>query len=239
MVDEETAAYDDDGDGYTELAGDCDDGYALTFPGATELADGRDNDCNGLVDDGTELYDDDGDGYAESEGDCDDDNDDIHPGATETCGDGVDNDCNGYADEEGASGCTVYYRDYDGDGYGDPDLSACLCSASDPYTSRYDNDCYDYNANANPAATGYFTTSRGDGSYDYNCDGRESEYYTARGDCDFELLELDCILTTGWEGSTPDCGDPSRYVTGCTTLDLLGIPYGCTNDTSTYTQACH
>ncbi len=239
IVDEGTSAYDDDGDGYTELAGDCDDEYALTYPGATELADGRDNDCNGLVDDGTELYDDDGDGYAESEGDCDDDNDDIHPGATETCGDGVDNNCNGSADEEGASGCTTYYRDYDGDGYGDPDLSSCLCSASDPYTSRYDNDCYDYNASANPAATGYYTTSRGDGSYDYNCDGTESEYYTARGACDYELLELDCILTTGWESSTAACGSTGRYITGCTTLEILGIPYDCSNNTSKYTQPCH
>ena len=36
---------------------------------ATEVADGVDQDCNGLIDDGAEVYDDDGDGYNEVDGD--------------------------------------------------------------------------------------------------------------------------------------------------------------------------
>jgi hypothetical protein len=41
---------DNDGDGYTPLCGDCDDDDASANPGATELCDGTDNDCDGTVD---------------------------------------------------------------------------------------------------------------------------------------------------------------------------------------------
>ncbi len=39
-----------DGDGYTEPAGDCDDNDPLTYPGADERADIKDNNCNGFAD---------------------------------------------------------------------------------------------------------------------------------------------------------------------------------------------
>ena len=41
---------DDDGDGYTENQGDCDDTNASINPGATEIEDGIDNDCDGEID---------------------------------------------------------------------------------------------------------------------------------------------------------------------------------------------
>ena len=41
---------DKDGDGFTLSAGDCDDYQALVYPGANEIADGQDNNCDGLVD---------------------------------------------------------------------------------------------------------------------------------------------------------------------------------------------
>ena len=39
-----------DGDGINQSDGDCDDTHAHVFPGATELADGLDNDCDGAID---------------------------------------------------------------------------------------------------------------------------------------------------------------------------------------------
>ena len=63
---------DDDGDGFNEDEGDCNDGDSSVYPGATEYYNGRDDDCDGVVDNDTEGYDDDGDGQSEVEGDCDD-----------------------------------------------------------------------------------------------------------------------------------------------------------------------
>jgi hypothetical protein len=101
-VDEGTAFYDDDGDGFTEAAGDCNDNTADIYPGAEELSDNQDNDCDGTVDEGTSLSDDDGDGFSEIDNDCNDHDPNINPSAEEYC-DGIDNDCNGLMDE--ADGC--------------------------------------------------------------------------------------------------------------------------------------
>jgi hypothetical protein len=51
-VDEGTIAYDDDGDGYAEVDGDCDDANPARAPNLPELPDCRDQDCDGEVDEG-------------------------------------------------------------------------------------------------------------------------------------------------------------------------------------------
>jgi hypothetical protein len=58
---------DDDGDVLSECDGDCNDGAATAFPGAVEICDGLDQDCNGAADDA----DADADGYFVCE-DCND-----------------------------------------------------------------------------------------------------------------------------------------------------------------------
>lgn len=105
---------DQDTDGYTAEAGDCDDLEADSHPGANEVCDGHDNDCDGGVDEElpTRLYfrDADGDDFGnESEervltcdgptvalcrGDCNDGDSSIHPGAADSVDD-VDQDCGG------------------------------------------------------------------------------------------------------------------------------------------------
>ena len=107
--DDDTQAGDLDGDGYTTSEGDCDDADATVHPGAIELCDGLDNDCDGMV--SNEETDDDADGFDECAGDCDDTAPATFPGAAEVC-DGEDNDCDGLVpgdetddDGDGASEC--------------------------------------------------------------------------------------------------------------------------------------
>lgn len=43
-------SWDSDRDGFTTAQGDCDDNDATTYPGAAEITDGIDNNCDGIVD---------------------------------------------------------------------------------------------------------------------------------------------------------------------------------------------
>ncbi len=60
---------DNDGDGYSSCAGDCDDSNPLVHPGALESCNDRDDDCNGLVDE-TPAFDADHDGVPDCTDNC-------------------------------------------------------------------------------------------------------------------------------------------------------------------------
>jgi len=84
------AQTDADGDTYG-VPCDCDDSDPGTNPGATEICDGLDNDCDTFVDEGPDG---DGDGVS-ALCDCNDADNSIYPGAPEVPNDGIDQDCNG------------------------------------------------------------------------------------------------------------------------------------------------
>jgi hypothetical protein len=233
IVDDGTEGYDDDGDGWTEIEGDCDDADDDTYPEAPELADGDDNDCDGTTDEGTVNYDDDGDGWTETDGDCDDGDPDVSPDAAEVC-DGVDNDCDGDGDEEGADGCIWYHTDADTDFYGaSGSTGSCLCAPEGTTTATNTGDCYDHNGDAKPGATSYHSTNRGDGSYDYDCDGSESKAYTSTFSCSCDWLSTCDGHTDGYD-SVPGCGASATFKTGCSCWF-----WGCEESGSySRTQAC-
>jgi len=81
---------DGDLDGFTVPA-DCDDGNWTVRPGAAELCDGLDTDCDGQTP--ADEVDADGDGWPQCR-DCDDSLSSVWPGAEELC-DGLDTDCDG------------------------------------------------------------------------------------------------------------------------------------------------
>jgi hypothetical protein len=79
--------------------------------------------------------------YAPEYGDCNFLNSQVYPGAPEIC-DGDDNNCDGI-DDNAADG-DAFYKDVDGDGFGDPSNSMNFCSDADPrgYVEN-DEDCDD------------------------------------------------------------------------------------------------
>ncbi|MBM4398463.1 MAG: putative metal-binding motif-containing protein, partial [Deltaproteobacteria bacterium] len=185
------------------VAGDCNDGSPMISPAATEKCNAFDDDCDGLIDEertsgtcGTDSYqtfflDADADGwgrdgstkclcaasgrYATLTGqDCDDAKGAVHPGAIEVCGNLVDEDCDGQTDEPGCSGCTDWYLDADGDGFGAAGTSpTCLSAPSGNWRAPVAGDCNDADAAVFPGQVEKCN------SKDDDCDAATDEARTA------------------------------------------------------------
>ncbi len=160
----------DGASGFVDQGGDCDDDNEAVYPGADEICDGEDNDCNDIVDDADDaltFYEDsDGDGWGDDgstlslceaqsgwvaeAGDCDDNDNDIHPDADELC-DGIDNNCDDAIDGDDAVDPATWYIDNDGDGYGHNGRTAESCEQPSGYVAQGD-DCDDGLSSVNPGA---------------------------------------------------------------------------------------
>lgn len=225
---------DGDDDGYA-AEDDCDDRQSAVFPGAPEVCNQVDDDCDGDVDEQPTdaeawFLDADGDGYGSGEasvqactpppgylgegGDCDDDRGDTHPGATDAPYDGIDQDCD-----------AGDLRDVDGDG---SDSSA----VGGP-------DCNDLDAAVGP--DGAETCFDG---IDQDCDGLDLQDCDLDGhsppsvggdDCDDDDATVHPEATESWQdaGVDNDCDGSIDDVIqqGLGTADVLIDP----PETSGYT----
>jgi hypothetical protein len=167
--------------GYSPAPGDCNDNDAAYSPGASEICDEKDNNCNGIEDDPgasgckAVYWDSDDDGFGSGEavscecnpdsipgmssmpGDCNDGNPDIHELMTEICDD-IDNNCDGLTDV----GC-----DEDGDGWCGPLFAVMGNPTSCPEGG---GDCIDSDPLINPGAN-----EVPDDGLDNNCNGVADE----------------------------------------------------------------
>lgn len=182
----------DPGPGFSTTPGDCNDVNDGVHPGAVELCNGIDDNCDGVTDEvdaiGCSVYylDNDGDGYgvvgkgkclcfpsppytgSQKQYDCDDSNADVYPGATEKC-DGLDNDCDGITDPENAKGCQPWYYDGDSDGFGSSTKFKCLCGPAGLYNTQKSGDCDDMDPMVHPVAIEICNGK------DDNCNGQTDE----------------------------------------------------------------
>ena len=228
-----SATSDDDGDGFTENDGDCDDSNPQIYPSAPEYCDNLDNNCNDIIDetpvDGIEYYldvDRDGygsaisegkiceipDGYADNNLDCNDAFADVNPQGTELCNDGLDNNCNGQIDE-----ITVWYEDSDGDGYGDLNSSLNQCEKPAGYVSD-NTDCAPADGSSHPNAP----EIAGDG-IDQDCDGQDGVPIDTDGDGDPNATDCAPNNPNIYTGASeiPDDGIDQD----CDGLDLTALSY--------------
>ncbi|MFH1469653.1 MAG: MopE-related protein, partial [Pseudomonadota bacterium] len=203
--------------GFVPDTTDCDDTSAAVNPAATEVCDGVDDDCSGVIDDDyaadapTWYSDTDADGYGDAAvtaiacsqptgfvpdtTDCDDTSAAVNPAATEACN-GYDDDCDGTVDEAGASGEATWYADADADGYGNPLITDIACSQPTGFVPDA-TDCDDTDAAVNPGA-------------DELCNGVDD-------DCDGDVDEDDATDATTWypDADGDGYGDSSSGAPAC------------------------
>ena len=217
-------------EGFVQTGTDCDDASDHSYPGAEELCDGLDNNCDEEIDEGLLqdfFLDADGDGFGDENsivaacdislgissvsGDCNDEDPLQNPLAMEVC-DGIDNNC----DEEIDEGLlNDFYLDEDEDGYGSEQQVISSCVVPEGYVSQA-GDCDDIESFANPSIAEVC-----DG-IDNNCDGSVDEssaldaleYYTDADGDQFGsgTMILGCFVPSGHSVLTGDCDDQNSLV---------------------------
>jgi hypothetical protein len=223
---------DDDGDGVSEVDGDCDDENPEISPAVPEVYyDGVDSDC-GADDD----YDQDGDGHVPAEyagqktagvdgsgalpaGDCADLDPDVNPAVVDTIYSGVDEDCDGADD-----------YDQDADGFVEDDNAGRATEYADGTGMLPSGDCDDEVSNVYPDATdtpydGIDADCGGEDDYDLDLDGWvklgveygptqyvEGSGVLELGDCDDADASIHPDAQDQWyDGTDSDCLGNSDY----------------------------
>jgi hypothetical protein len=135
---------------------------------------------------------------------------------------------------------TVFYRDADGDGVGDTNMTVISCDAAGagPGFVALAGDCHDGNPNVRPGQTAHFgvpyVAVGGGLSYDYDCNGIENEqvgvqHFTACSPACMEMGYEAAMSGRTGAGINDFCG--STTVRRCEIFGglsrPLAIPGGC------------
>ncbi len=210
--------------GYVDNNNDCDDSNSEINPNAPEVCDGVDNNCNGEINEdlkNTYFLDNDEDGYGQTDekiedcsmpegyavlnNDCDDEKPNVYPGATEIYN-SIDDNCNGQIDENLVF--KTFYRDFDGDGFGNSEISTSTVEAPSGYV--LDNtDCNDADASVNPEASEL-------------CDGKDNN-------CN-EQVDEGLKKLFYYDGDGDGFGNSSKTTLACSAPNNYVLKYGDCND---------
>lgn len=140
-------------------------------------------------------------------------------------------DCN---DTDGTVWATrAVFADSDGDRYTvGAELTRCVGTTLPTGTSQRASasvDCYDANANARPGQTTYYSSNRGDGSFDYDCSGGVSKQSVSEDTaCDACVTDgVLCVSTGRTYTPTAGCGT-STTDDSCSALCPCSLTQGST-----------